>query len=97
MNRDKLRPVGTEFNSILYPGLNTTDQRATLYRYRVIRHTKVSRFIGDTEGTWAESVELLWSKKSKNQHDTFPFVKDYMITDWGLAVALGLVKPPEFD
>ena len=57
--KNKLRPIGTEFEIEHPPMENSTSRETTITKYRVVAHKKAFQFLEDKEGILSEVVEAI--------------------------------------
>ena len=59
MNKEDLRPIGTEFDIEYPPAVSSTDPMGHKVRYRVRAHSLCARFPHDPNPVWGEEWECL--------------------------------------
>lgn len=59
MDKAALRPIGTEFEIVYPPAVDSTNPYSHVARYRIVAHELALRFPGDKVGTWAETLKAV--------------------------------------
>ena len=57
--KNKLRPIGTEFEVVYPPITGSTAPKTSIIKYRVIAHKIASQFLEDKKGILSEEVEAI--------------------------------------
>ena len=67
--KNKLRPIGTEFEVERPPMESSTDTKTTITKYRVVAHKRVAGFQGAVDGEMAEMIEAIEIRVKKDDNN----------------------------
>lgn len=66
--KNKLRPIGTEFEVEHPPMESSTSSETTITKYRVIAHKRIAAFPGAVESEMAEMIEAIDIRVKKDDN-----------------------------